>query len=73
MKKIGVTYEISRRVYKEYKVTNETYKRLYSGDPLPEDILVDLEDEIDSLNGDRDDDYAIEDLETGKTIQDWRN
>ena len=72
MKRVGITYEITRRCYKEYDVSDQDYVEIYKGN-LPEEIAEDLENSIDELEGDRDDDWSAEDIDTGKTIQDWRN
>lgn len=71
MKKVGITYEIARRTYEEFNVSDEDYELIQKGD-LPKEIVKDLEDKIESLQGVRFDDWAAEDCVTGKTIQDWR-
>lgn len=71
MKKVGINYEVTRRVYEEYEVTDEEYEAIQEGE-IPWLIQNDLESNIDSGSGDRDDDWAAVDLETGKQLQDWR-
>ena len=71
MKKVGINYEVTRRVYEEYEVTEEEYEAIKEGE-IPWLIQIDLENSIDSGSGDREDDWAAVDLETGKQLQDWR-
>lgn len=69
--KVGITYEITRTYYEEYEVTDCEYKEICEGE-LPEWVAEDLEYHIEELDGNRDDDWSAVNLETGKTIQDWR-
>jgi len=71
MKKVGINYEVTRRVYEEYEVTDEEYEAIKEGE-IPWLIQNDLENSIDTSCGDREDDWAAVDLETGKQLQDWR-
>lgn len=72
MKKIGIDYEITYSVYKEFEVDDDQYEAIQEG-ILPGDIMYDLVDAVQwSKDGDWKDDWAAHDLETGKCLQDWR-
>lgn len=71
LKRVEVTYEITRRVSEAYWVNEKEYQDIHDGE-LPERLAHNLEDAIDNLDGDREDDWAAVDLETGKQLQDWR-
>ena len=72
MKKVGVTYEITKSIYMEYYVHDDQYTDIYEGS-LPGEIISDLEWRLeDNDYGCRSDDWTAIDLETGKMLQDWR-
>lgn len=70
MKKVGITCEIVYRAYFERELTNGDYAMLHNGDVAPlyeQNIIRDTEN-----LGDWELDYTMTDLETGKTVVDWR-
>ena len=71
MKEVGITYEVTRRYYEKFIVTDDEYEEIYEGN-LPERIAKECEDHIDELDGDREDDWTAVDEITGKVLQDWR-
>ena len=71
-KKVGVTYEITRRYYEEYEVTEEEYSDICGGS-LPDRIAIDMETKIDNFWGSRDDNWTATNVRTGEVIQDWRD
>lgn len=70
MKKVGITCEVVYRAYFEREFTDGDYAMLRHGDIAPlyeQDIIRDTEN-----HGNLELDYTMVDLETGKTIVDWR-
>ena len=70
--KVGITYEISRRCYEEYEVTEEEYSDICEG-LIPDRIAIDMETKIDDFCGSRDDNWTATNTRTGEVIQDWRD
>lgn len=71
MKKIGINYEVTYRTYKEFEVTDEQYEEIYEGG-LPDDILDELVYMVECGGCDRENDWSVHDIETGKCLQDWK-
>jgi len=73
VRKIGVTMEITKRLYREYVITDEQFEELKECSSLREtiggDAFNDLVHDV-SENGDYESDYAVTD-EDGVTILDW--
>lgn len=64
MKKIGIDYEITYSVYKEFEVDDDQYEAIQEG-ILPGDIMYDLVDAAQwSKNGNWRHDWTAHDVET---------
>ena len=70
MKRIEITYEVTRRTCETFLVTDEEYDLVKSGE-IPERITMELENNIDTGYGDREDNWAAVDDETGEVLQEW--
>lgn len=67
MVKIGITFEKTVRVCKEYEVSEETLERIKNGD-MP--FWDEAARELDANEGSLEYDYAVND-DNGNTIVDW--
>ena len=65
---VSITYEQTRRVCKEYDVTDDQLMKLKNGDIS--DFEKDLEKDLPA--GDEEWDYAVDD-DCGRTIVPWKN
>ena len=70
MKKVEVTYEVTRRVCDTFYVTDEEYEQIRGGE-LTSQIENDLEYMIDDGDGDRTVNWSAVDDKTGRVISDW--
>lgn len=73
MKKIGVTMEVTRRLYKEFEITDEAFVNLLNSLQLDEAIGIDAYlDFCEETNrdGSYERDYTVSD-ENGNTLIDW--
>ena len=73
MRKIGVTLEVTRRLYKEFEITDEALADLLSSwdleNAIGADAYLDFQEKIDR-DGDYESDYIVSD-ENGNTLIDW--
>lgn len=73
MKTIGVTMEVTHRLYKEFEITDEAFVNLLNNwqldDAIGVDAYLDFREETDR-DGSYESDYAISD-ENGNTLIDW--
>ena len=70
MKKIYVTVKETKRITKEYTVTDDVYKEIQRIECIPDDMLQDVMDEINLYPEEDDIDYVVTD-EDDNIIIDW--
>ena len=69
--RISITYEETNRVCEEFIATKEEVQMIHEGE-IPKRFKKTLRHDIDYRLGDIEEDWAAENLDTGKCIQDWR-
>lgn len=73
MPKIGITLEITKRLYREYEVTDEELEAMKDSyclsDAIGAEAYMEFRDDVEN-DGDYDVDFAVTD-EDGITIIDW--
>lgn len=70
MKKIYVTVKETKRITKEYTVTDDVYEEIQRIECIPDDMLQDVQNDINLYPEEDDIDYVITD-EDDNIIIDW--